>query len=72
MLLKGRLLQLKLPCHVCPNLSEARRSKASGRLVLVMPRANPESSLDITAIRPKQEGTPRGPQKLLSALQESS
>lgn len=56
MLLKGRLLQLKLPCEVCPNMSQAQRSKASGRLVLSMPRANPEASLDITAMRPKQTG----------------
>lgn len=61
MLLKGRLLQLKLPCEVCPNLSEAKRSKATGRLLLVMPRANPEAPLDITAMRPKPEGTLRGP-----------
>lgn len=57
MLLKGRLLQLKLPCEVCPNLAQAQRSKASGRLVLSLPRANPDAALDITAMRPKAKGT---------------
>jgi hypothetical protein len=52
LLVKGRLLQLKLPCEVSPDHSNAQRSKASGRLVLTMPKLNPgDKSLDLACLR---------------------
>ena len=39
LLIKGRLLQLVLPAEVRPDASTAQRSRASGRLVLTMPKA---------------------------------
>lgn len=52
LLVKGRLLQLKLPCEVSPDESDAQRSKASGRLVLTMPKLNPgDKTLDLACVR---------------------
>jgi protein TilB len=52
LLIKGRLLQLRLPCEVLPDESAAQRSKASGRLVLNMPKADPVSAeLDLGCVR---------------------
>lgn len=42
LLIKGRLLQLLLPAEVKPDSSVAQRSNASGRLVLTMPKENPQ------------------------------
>jgi protein TilB len=56
LLIKGRLLQLKLPCAVCPNLSRAQRSKASGRLLITMPRESLDTKPDITCMRPRKRG----------------
>ena len=39
LLIKGRLLQLALPDDVSPDASTARRSQATGRLVVTMPKA---------------------------------
>lgn len=39
--LQGHLLQLRLPCEVCPDSSRAERSKATGHLLLTMPKENP-------------------------------
>ena len=38
LLIRGRLLQLRLPEEVRPDASSARRSRASGRLVVSMPK----------------------------------
>ena len=39
LLIKGRLLQLALPAEVQPDACTAQRSRASGRLMLTMPKA---------------------------------
>ena len=53
LLIKGRLLQLRLPCDVKPDESAAQRSKASGRLVLTMPKQTPgDAELDLACLRP--------------------
>eukprot|EP00892_Ulva_mutabilis_P006702 jgi/Ulvmu1/4403/UM002_0128.1 len=55
LLIKGRLLQLRLPCEVHADRSHAKRSKATGTLVMTMPRTDPASRhLDVTCMRPKQ------------------
>ena len=54
LLIKGRLLQLRLPCEVHVERSYAQRSKATGALVLTMPRIDPTSKLDIICMRPKK------------------
>ena len=41
MLIKGKLLQLLLPEEVHPDQSKAQRSKATGHLVLTMPKVDP-------------------------------
>ena len=51
LLVKGRLLQLKLPCEVRPDASSAQRSKATGRLVLDMPKMDPAANLDLACLR---------------------
>ncbi|KAL0041418.1 hypothetical protein WJX79_002533 [Trebouxia sp. C0005] len=38
LLIKGRLLQLRLPCEVRPDSSKAERSAATGHLLLTMPK----------------------------------
>mmetsp|Transcript_40567 Transcript_40567/g.96385 ORF Transcript_40567/g.96385 Transcript_40567/m.96385 type:complete len:431 (+) Transcript_40567:83-1375(+) len=44
LLIKGRLLQLELGVEVCPDRSTATRSKATGSLLLTMPKADPRQS----------------------------
>ncbi|KAI8467228.1 MAG: hypothetical protein J3K34DRAFT_454530 [Monoraphidium minutum] len=58
LLVKGRLLQLVLPEEVCPDASTAQRSKATGALLLTMPkeaaRCGGGSGADAPG-RPKQQ-----------------
>jgi protein TilB len=54
LLIKGRLLQLLLPCEVRPDASNAQRSTLSGRLVLTMPKEDVKAYVDVAKIRPKQ------------------
>ena len=52
LLIKGRLLQLRLPCEVNPQNATAQRSKITGNLVLSMPKACPgDSTLDVSLIK---------------------
>ena len=44
-MLQGMLLQLELPAEVKPSHSTAQRSNASGKLLLTMPREQPEKGL---------------------------
>lgn len=39
--IKGKILQLTLPCEVSVNESTARRNTTNGKLVVTMPRLNP-------------------------------
>ena len=39
--IKGKMLQLTLPCEVSVNESTARRNTTNGKLVVTMPRLNP-------------------------------
>eukprot|EP00887_Chlorella_sp_A99_P007514 scaffold2.g7514.t1 len=53
LLIKGRLLQLLLPAEVRPDGATARRSRATGRLVLTMPKERPgEGGWDVSRARP--------------------
>eukprot|EP00798_Chlamydomonas_sp_ICE-L_P007762 gene7762-947_t len=55
LLIKGRLLQLVLPCEVKPDASNAQRSNVSGNLQLTMPKENPrDKSIDLSHVRPAQ------------------
>ncbi|KAJ9516041.1 hypothetical protein QJQ45_024441 [Haematococcus lacustris] len=54
LLIKGKLLQLLLPCEVKPDASSAQRSQATGRLVLTMPKEDKLAPLNIALLRPKQ------------------
>lgn len=52
LLIKGRLLQLLLPCEVRTDASTAQRSNATGRLQITMPKENPqEVVVDVAHIR---------------------
>ncbi|KAF6251492.1 hypothetical protein COO60DRAFT_1675455 [Scenedesmus sp. NREL 46B-D3] len=53
LIIKGRLLQLVLPVEVKPDASVARRSAASGHLVLTMPKEEPQqAAINVTYLRP--------------------
>lgn len=68
LLIKGRLLQLRLPCDVLPDESAAQRSRASGRLVLVMPKADAAcKELDLGCVRPRQGAQRRGAPQCMRA-----
>ncbi|GAX78534.1 hypothetical protein CEUSTIGMA_g5974.t1 [Chlamydomonas eustigma] len=59
LLIKGKLLQLLLPCEVRPDTSTAQRSNATGRLVITMPKESPGKELNMAHVRPsKQIATP--------------
>lgn len=47
----GSLLCARLPCKVDPSKARARRSLASGRLVVEMPLADPREELDEACVR---------------------
>lgn len=51
LLVKGRLLQLRLPAEVRPDACEARRSKTTGALVLTMPLERPLAAGTVAAVR---------------------
>lgn len=63
LLIAGRLLQLHLPEEVCPGSSLAHRSRATGRLVLTMPKAAAQggpvmSQGHLVAAKPKDASLP--------------
>ncbi len=52
LVLQGMLLQLELPAEVKPSRSSARRSNASGRLVITMPKEDvDDGNFDLTLSR---------------------
>jgi hypothetical protein len=52
LLVKGRLLQLQLPCEVKPDSSMAQRSKITGSLTITMPKEKPEEPVtDMSLVR---------------------
>jgi protein TilB len=54
LLIKGRLLQLILPCEVKSDAAIAQRSQATGKLQLTMPKLNESEVLtDVAHIKPK-------------------
>lgn len=53
-MIKGKLLQLLLPCEVRADAANAQRSTLTGRLVVSMPKENPCAEVNIALIRPKQ------------------
>ena len=57
LLIKGCLLQLVLPSEVRPDASWAQRSRASGRLVLTMPKAVGGERQGTHIVRPRCSGT---------------
>ncbi|KAG1680975.1 hypothetical protein FOA52_009934 [Chlamydomonas sp. UWO 241] len=58
LLIKGRLLQLHLPCEVRTGASAAQRSNASGRLAITMPKEDPSQPVhNVAAVRPRVAGT---------------
>lgn len=66
LLIKGRLLQLILPCEVKSDATIAQRSNATGRLQLTMPKHNEKEILtDVAHIKAKPQlasiGTKKGP-----------
>lgn len=68
LLIKGRLLQLLLPCEVRPDGSSAQRSTIAGTLQVTMPKEDPQAEVNIAFIRPKPGsktgGMACGPSKL--------
>ena len=53
LLIKGKLLQLLLPCEVKIEASAASRSTASGHLILTMPKEDPNArGIDMACVRP--------------------
>ncbi|PNW70942.1 hypothetical protein CHLRE_17g739850v5 [Chlamydomonas reinhardtii] len=57
-LVKGKLLQLLLPCEVRPDAATAQRNMTTGQLMLTMPKENPgEPITDVSKLRPKVPGT---------------
>lgn len=58
LLIRGRLLQLRLPCEVRPDSSKAERSTASGHLLVTMPKEDAASSAGLLAhARPRSGST---------------
>jgi protein TilB len=54
LLVRGRLLQLRLPAEVRADAGAAQRSKATGRLRVLVPLERPENGLeDVTLVRPR-------------------
>lgn len=64
LLIKGRLLQLTFPEEVSPDLSTAERSKASGKLVVTMPRVDSRAGNPMLAepgaFRTRQQAKKKG------------
>ena len=54
------LLQLALPGRVCPPISRAARSRASGALVVTMPLVDPAADLDPACVREAKQGQGTG------------
>ncbi|KXZ50719.1 hypothetical protein GPECTOR_15g403 [Gonium pectorale] len=58
LLVKGKLLQLLLPCEVRPDAATAQRNTTTGQLVVTMPKEDPSQPImDVAKLRPKQPGT---------------
>jgi protein TilB len=56
MLIKGKLLQLRLPCDIRLDLASAQRAKITGHLLLRMPKENAkDSTLDLACIRQRPD-----------------
>lgn len=54
LLIKGKLLQLLLPVEIKPDRGVAQRSNATGKLVLTLPKEDPdEPVVDVQYLRPK-------------------
>lgn len=60
LLIKGKLLQLVLPCEVKPDASSAQRSSATGALLLTMPKQDPAEAVNIAYLRVNADGS-KGP-----------
>jgi protein TilB len=61
LLVKGRLLQLRLPAEVLPDRSTAQRATITGRLLLTMPKERPGERLtDVANMRPGGSGPAGG------------
>uniref|UniRef100_A0A7S0VCE6 Dynein axonemal assembly factor 11-like CS domain-containing protein n=1 Tax=Polytomella parva TaxID=51329 RepID=A0A7S0VCE6_9CHLO len=60
-LIKGLLLQLRLPCEIRPDDAMAQRSKLTGHLVITMPKDDPtEVVTDVSLLRPFPEDEKSG------------
>ncbi|GIL63920.1 hypothetical protein Vafri_17924 [Volvox africanus] len=58
LLIKGKLLQLLLPCEVRPDAAKAQRNMTTGQLVITMPKEDPlQPVVDVSKLRPKVPGT---------------
>ncbi|PNH09206.1 Protein TILB [Tetrabaena socialis] len=58
LLVKGKLLQLLLPCEVRPDASTAQRNTSNGHLVVTMPKDDPaDPVVDVARLRPRVAGT---------------
>ncbi|GLC45709.1 hypothetical protein PLESTB_001314000 [Pleodorina starrii] len=58
MLVKGKLLQLLLPCEVRPDAARAQRDMTTGQLVITMPKEDPSKPVvDVSKLRPRVPGT---------------
>jgi hypothetical protein len=56
LLIKGKLLQLRLPCDVRPDQASARRAKITGHLLLIMPKSAPDDpTLDLACLRQRPD-----------------
>jgi hypothetical protein len=56
MLIKGKLLQLRLPCDIRLDQASAQRAKITGHLLLRMPKENPkDGTLDLACIRQRPD-----------------
>ncbi|KAL3161118.1 hypothetical protein ABBQ38_009495 [Trebouxia sp. C0009 RCD-2024] len=56
LLIRGRLLQLRLPCEVRPDSSKAERSTATGHLLITMPKEDGSSSAGLLAYARPRSG----------------
>ena len=60
LLIKGKLLQLLLPCEVKSDAAVAQRSNATGKLQLIMPKLTESEVLtDVAHIKPKPATLPK-------------
>ncbi|GFR47789.1 hypothetical protein Agub_g9558 [Astrephomene gubernaculifera] len=58
LLVKGKLLQLLLPCEVRPDAATAQRNMSNGHLLLTLPKEDPDQPIiDVAKLRPKVPGT---------------